>query len=128
VRHEGGRRRRRAAAGEAIAVAQSSKLRGVCCPFTYLAQNPRFWNLHNRQDIILTSSKTAGTSRQQLPTPFGIVPGRAAEIIMLCKKRRSIVPILGWPCQFWTGLGFRSSSRNYLIWGAPWVKSENLTK
>ncbi len=92
----------------------SSKLRGVCWPFTYLAQNPRSWNLHYRQDIILTSSKTTGTSRQQLPTPFGIVPGRAAEKTMLCKKRGSIVPILRWPCQFWMGLGFRSSSRKLI--------------
>ncbi len=74
----------------------SSKLRGVCWPFTYLAQNPRSWNLHNRQDIILTSSKTTGTYRHQLPTPFGIVPGRAAEKIMLCKKG-------GLLCPFWDG-------------------------
>ncbi len=49
----------------------SSKLPGVCCPFTNLAQNPRSWNLHNRQDIILTSSKTTGISRHQLPTRLG---------------------------------------------------------
>ncbi len=76
----------------------SSKLRGVCWPFTYLAQNPRSWNLHNRQDIILISSKTTGTSRQQLPTPFGIVSGREAEKTMLYIKG-------GLLCSFWDGHG-----------------------